>query len=155
MFRVVTKHIPTCSLFQVPVCPDLKEHLDSLRLSPMRRDHAVRPPGEKGKTKQRPKMMNNSHRHLVCIRSKFEHGIPTQEIIPSRNSVSGFGYNTQKNVGRSVISKRTHGHGNVVRHEIRPENVMRKSTIPTQELIPSRNSVSGFGCNTQKTWAGV
>ena len=73
MLRAVTKHIPTFSLFQVLVCPNLKEHLNSLRLSPLRRNHAASPPGGKGKTKQRPKMMNNWHRHVVCIRTKYEH----------------------------------------------------------------------------------
>ena len=64
---------------------------------------------------------------------------------------------TQRNIPRPLIDMLgVYGQStNMMRGTCcKKENVRRKNTIPGQELLPSRNSVSSFGCDTQKTWAG-
>ena len=69
-----------------------------------------------------------------------------------------------KNVGQRVISKRTHGHGNVVRHEIRPFSVfyirprlLKRILLGTTQYVrvATASKTSKISVSVDSDWAGT
>ena len=68
------------------------------------------------------------------------------------------------NVGRSVISKHTHGHGNVVRHEIRPLSVfymrprlLKRILLGTTQYVRvvTASKTPKISLSVDSDWAGT